>query len=315
MAALAQITRSINTLGMAREDWLEYRKQGIGGSDVAAILGISPYETATPFHVWLDKIGKGEPLEPKEAMDWGNILEDPIAREYAKRTGQKVERVNKMMFHENGISFANIDRRIVGKKRLLEVKTAGLRLAHLWGADGTDEVPDWYMTQVQHYLSVTGYEGADIAVLIGGQEMRIYHIERDEELIAMIDAAVVEFWQFVVNEEQPTASPSVDAAKLLWGVRQKLDSVANDDALDTIYELKRLKDDIKGLEAQEKELKGVLADIIGEHEAVEDSEGKILATWKYQSANRFDAKAFKEADPALHAQFIKQSESRVMRLK
>ena len=305
----------ISTLNMSREDWLAHRRNGTGGSDVAGILGISPYENATPFHVWMDKTARTDGIEEKESMSWGNILEDPIAREYAKRTGQKVERVNRMMWHDNGISFANVDRRIVGTKRLLEVKTAGLRLAHLWGETGSDEVPDWYLLQVQHYLSVTGYEGADIAVLIGGQELRIYHIERDDELIAMIDAAVVEFWEYVKTDTQPTASPSVNAAKLLYGVRQKLDTIQNDNAVDLIDDLKKVQGEIKELQASETALKGELADTIGEHEAVADTGGKILATWKYQASSRFNAKKFKEDHPKLHGEYMNVGESRVMRLK
>ena len=308
--------KEINTLGMSREEWLAHRKNGIGGSEVAALLGASPYKTA--YDVWLDKTNRkddSDEVGAKEAVQWGNILETPIADEYANRTGNKVARVNKMMFHENGIMFANIDRRIVGQNRILEVETAGLRVAHQWGGDGTDQIPDWYLLQVQHYLSVTGAEGADVAALIGGQELRIYHIERDNEIIAMLEKAVEKFWPHVVFDTPPTNPPSVDHAKALWGVKPAiLDSVEKEDAEEVVNSIKSIQAEIKELQAKEKEAKGLLADMIGEHEAV-TCKGKVVATWKHQVSNRFNAKKLKEEQPDIHAQYVTQSESRVLRIK
>ena len=75
-----------------REDWLKQRKLGIGGSDVAAVLGLSAFRT--PTDVYLDKIGEAEPRQATDSMHFGQLLEAVVAKEFARRTGMKVQRVN-----------------------------------------------------------------------------------------------------------------------------------------------------------------------------------------------------------------------------
>lgn len=94
----------------SRDAWLAARRSGIGGSDIAAICGLSPYQT--PYDVWLDKLGQGEEVDPNSpGIYWGTVLEDVVAREYAQRTGAKVQRVNTMMRHpEADFALAKINR-------------------------------------------------------------------------------------------------------------------------------------------------------------------------------------------------------------
>ena len=80
----------VSTLNMDRNEWLEYRKRGIGGSDAAAVAGLNPWKS--PMAVWLEKTGRVEPEEPGEAAYWGTVLEDVVAKEFSLRTGIKVRR-------------------------------------------------------------------------------------------------------------------------------------------------------------------------------------------------------------------------------
>ena len=98
---------------IGRLEWLQARRAGIGGSDIGAILGLSRYRS--PVDVWLDKTGQAEAdTGMSEAAYWGVELEATVAAEYAKRTGNKVQRVNQMLRHpEHDWMLANIDRAVV----------------------------------------------------------------------------------------------------------------------------------------------------------------------------------------------------------
>ncbi|HHW14817.1 MAG TPA: YqaJ viral recombinase family protein, partial [Firmicutes bacterium] len=138
---------------MAREAWLAERRRGIGGSDAAAIAGLSKWRS--PMAVWLEKTGQVEPEEPGEAALWGTKLEDVVARHFAEATGFKVQRCNAILQHpERPWMLANIDRYVLDPARgrgLLEVKTT-----NAWNHDASeDKAPDHYLIQVHHYLAVT----------------------------------------------------------------------------------------------------------------------------------------------------------------
>jgi putative phage-type endonuclease len=137
------MSAAINTAAMSREDWLRERRRGIGGSEAAAILGLSPW--ATPLDVYLDKIGEGEDVEETEAMYFGTILEGVVADEFSRRTGLKVRRRNALLTHPDyPWMIANIDRMVVGGG-LLECKTCNA--FNPWNG----VVPEHYQIQVQHY--------------------------------------------------------------------------------------------------------------------------------------------------------------------
>src|SRR5690554_2691682 len=164
-----------NTLDMTREQWLEERRKGIGGSDAAAIAGLSRYRS--PIQVYMDKLGLIEPPEENEAMYWGRKLEDIVAEEFSIRTGLKVRRRNAILQHpEYPFMLANVDRLIVGKNEGLECKTTSAYRADEWKDDG---IPWEYAIQCYHYMAVTGYKAWWIAALIGGNQFIYKRIERD----------------------------------------------------------------------------------------------------------------------------------------
>src|SRR5699024_5782940 len=121
----------------------------IGGSDASIILGLNKYKT--PFELWLEKTGQSH-LEDTagEAAYFGNLLEDMVAKEFEVRSGKKVRRNNFMLQHpDHPFIMANIDRKVVGEQAVLECKTASAFLAKDWESE---EIPDNYLVQVQHYL-------------------------------------------------------------------------------------------------------------------------------------------------------------------
>lgn len=204
----------ISTVGMTREDWLKARRRGIGGSDAAAVCGVNPHRSA--LSVYLDKIGEAPEEDAGERAYWGTILEDVVARHYAKvNPGVKVRRVNYMMIDpDRPYMLANVDREVLknGTRYGYEGKTTDAKNAPQWGCDA---VPGPYIYQVQHYMSVTGWPYFDIACLIGGNFYVQRRIERDEELIRFIRDKEAEFWLAVETRTPPAWDGSADGWKLL----------------------------------------------------------------------------------------------------
>lgn len=116
----------IDTKDMSSEDWLKLRRNSIGGSDAGAILGFNKYES--PYSLYCKKVYPEtfeQDLSDNEAIHFGNVLEDVVAKEFVARTGKKVRKHNKMMYHEeHDFMSANVDRVVIGEKAILECKTA-----------------------------------------------------------------------------------------------------------------------------------------------------------------------------------------------
>ena len=185
--------RLVETTDLSREDWLQVRRAGIGGSDIAGILGISPF--STPLEVYAEKVMEIQ-SEESEAMHWGNMLEPVIASEFALRHPEyRVEAVNAVLQDQEVPHFlTNVDRLLIGSEAnaILEVKNTSEYLRKLWEDENT---PDYYMTQAQWYMGVAGLPCAWVAVLIGGNKYVERYIKRDDDLIAILRNRADEFWQ------------------------------------------------------------------------------------------------------------------------
>jgi putative phage-type endonuclease len=210
--------RLVDTKDLSRSEWLEVRKSGIGGSDAAAAIGLSPY--MSPLELWLIKTGRDANLPRPDADDttepvyFGTLLEPIVAASYTKQTGNRVRRVNAVLQHPTvPFMLANVDREVVGRRdvQLLECKTAGEFGARLW----RDGVPEYVQLQVQHQLAVTGKSSADVAVLICGQRLEVHRVERDDGLIARLIELEAAFWRHVETDTPPPADGSESADRAL----------------------------------------------------------------------------------------------------
>nr|WP_206370912.1 YqaJ viral recombinase family protein [Solimonas marina] len=208
----------VSTLNLARGDWLDVRRSGIGGSDAAAAVGLSPYKSA--LELWMEKTGRDAGLEKPDPTDtthptyWGSLLEPAVSVAYMQRTGCRVRRVNAVLQHPQHVfMLANLDREVVGNPdvQILECKTAGEFGARHW----KDGVPEYVQLQVQHQLAVTGKRAADVAVLLCGQSLEIHRIERDDELIDRLITLEARFWRYVETDTPPPADGSESAGRAL----------------------------------------------------------------------------------------------------
>lgn len=191
----------------AREDWLEQRRTGIGGSDASAALGQSPHMTRLElFH-----IKRGTPMAPRETDDerseFGKLMENVIAVQYAKRYDVKLRRRNTIIRHPKyPWMLANVDRLIEGERRGVEIKNVdsiAFRFNDEWGEPGSDQVPTSYLLQVAHYMATLDYPKWDLAACVGGNRLEVFHIVRDPELEEMLIEGEHEFWQHVERNEPP----------------------------------------------------------------------------------------------------------------
>lgn len=296
-------------------DFLTNRRQGIGGSDIAAIIGVSKFKTA--LEVYLSKTTEQPELQG-EHLYWGHALENPIIDRFVRDTGANVIRQPEMRQHPDyEWAIANADALITNGdtiEAILEIKTSSAFKSREWGADDTDEVPIEYIAQVQWYMWIYNLQEAYIAALIGGNQYRQYHIQRDDELIAMLAEKAQAFWQnHVIPRIPPEPQDGADAQKL-YPHDNGDTAEADSDTLTAYAELRELKAQEKELKAQIAAREDLLKIKIGSYSAMQTN-GNTLFTWKAQSSSRFDSSAFKNAHPDLYRQYTKTSETRVLRLK
>lgn len=292
------------------KQWVEARKNGIGGSDVASIMGLNKY--SSPLNVWLVKTGREESpdLSDNQAVEWGNRLEDVVADKFADEHPElQVRRRNATMVSiKRPWAFANIDRWVTdgkGNVGILEVKTVGMRRA----ADWDNGVPLYYLTQVMHYMSVTGYQYAWVAVLIGGQEFREYYIERDEADIKAINDAVDTFWRdFVETDTAPALIGNDPEANALLSQHSdpSTEFIAMlDEDVSMLDELQEIKDQMDDLKHRKTLIENQIKDLIGDNKGIETETKRI--TWVRSTRSSFDKKAFDAAHPGITNDYMKTS--------
>lgn len=195
------------TKNLPREEWLKWRKMGIGGSDAGAVCGLNPYRTA--LEVYLDKTSDSLETSDSEAMRQGREFEDYVARRFMEATGKKVRRANFMYYDEkNPFMLADVDRMVSGENAGLECKTASPYLAERWK---NGKIPLFYQIQCHHYMSVCGADAWYIAVLVYGREFKFQRIERDERIQSDLIQIEKDFWESHVLKHK---MPDPDGSKL-----------------------------------------------------------------------------------------------------
>lgn len=301
--------RLVETKDLSRDDWLAVRKNGIGGSDAAAAVGLSPYQS--PLELWLIKTGRDANLPRPDPNDttsptfWGNLLEPIVAASYTKQTGNRVRRVNAVLRHQSiPWMIANIDREVVGCRdvQLLECKTAGEFGARLW----RDGVPDSVQIQVAHQLAVTGKQAADVAVLLCGQKLEVHRVERDDALIARLIELEAAFWQFVETDTPPPADGSDSADRALRclypGAGGTVD-FTDDRRLSSVFaDLVAVRADIDARQDVEAKLKQTIQESMGEADRAMFETGEVSYR-RSKDGSSIDLKRLLADHPHLAAQY------------
>ena len=300
---------------MLTEQQKETRRKGLGGSDIAAICGLNPYKT--PLQVYLEKLNLSEDtFVTNEKIDWGNRLEAIVAATYAETKGVTLQEMPTQFHPTLPFLLANIDRFIVDSSAVLEVKTTSERNAQQWGKKGSDRIPLPYLLQVAHYALVLDAPYVDIAVLIGGQEMRIYTYQRNAELESKIIRKATRFWEGHILKQVPPEPTTAHDTTLSWKDKTPLKDILVADAAllaiaqDYTSRAATLSALTKECDALKEQLQLALAD----HALLTDAHDNPLITYQTTERTGLDSKKLKGLNPELYAECQKTTSYRSLRV-
>lgn len=303
------------TKNMTYEEWLDWRKKGIGGSDASVVCGINRYKS--PVELWMEKTDQLPYQEAGEAAYWGNQLEALVKAEFTKRTGIEVMECNLLLQSEEyPFMLANLDGECIHPtygKCVFEAKTASAYKTGEW----EDAIPDEYLLQIQHYMAVTGYAGAYIAVLIGGNSFRWTFVERDEELIAMLIQLEGVFWNQVQAMSPPSLDGSDASVKFLNARFPKSSPKSKvelpDAAVEIIRKYEVACENVNQYNVQKQEAENLLKQMLGDCEI--GTAGEHLVSWKSVLQERLDGKTLKAEHPILYKKYANQTSYRRFSIK
>lgn len=287
------------------------RPVGIGGTDIGAILGLSPYKT--PLELWSELVSGDSPAHRDLLhLRYGQHTESFVAREYERVSQMFTVKHEPTLFHKtHGYMFGHIDRfvldtpdtpavvdGVITAQSLLECKTSSAFSKNDWGEPGTDQVPPLYLVQCAWYLAITECERADLAVLIGNSDLRVYTIVRDLELEGLIISHAQNFWdEHVIGKMPPKPINTQDAAILFPKEVQDLSIQASDVVLKSVQDYKQVSAKSQALSDECERLKLEILNFMGHAEKLTHG-CKTLATWKCAKASkRIDTKAMALAHP------------------
>ena len=299
-----------------KQEWLRERKNYLGGSDLGAIAGLNPYRTA--LDVYLDKTSDDIAEETNAAMRWGNLLEEAVAKEYAEVTGQTIEIEANTIYHsEYKFLAANIDRWVGDKEYVLECKTAGFTRGKEWGEVGTDQIPESYLIQCAYYASICDVPKVDIAVLIAGQDFRIYTYNRNKDLEDKIIKIGVNFWHNHIEKRIPPKCVNTRDTFNLFPESHHHEIVAESNIMDKWEQLKAARAEESKIADTIEKLKTDIQEFMRDYDVLIDINGNVIATWKNTAPKSFfDVKKFKDEAKELYLKYISHAkQSRMFLIK
>lgn len=312
---------------MTKEQWLEERKQTIGGSEIGAILGMNPWQSA--YSLWAERTGRIPSFDGNLQTRLGSFLEEFVAKMFEEQSGKQVHRTNFIYRNTNyeGLH-ASPDRLLKHEPAGLEIKTTS---AYNSSKFKGEEFPQQYYAQAVQYMAVTERREWYIAVLIGNTDFRIYHLHRDPmpkpdfcvssllvedgEIEALYKAAV-DFLECLEKDVPPAMDGSgatYDALREVYskGNEPPKQLYGRDGMVERWLDLKR---QIKLLEEEQDTITNTLCADMGDAETA--STGNHKVTWKFKAgAKRFDHKTAVADNPELAKYYTEGKPSRVFGIK
>lgn len=291
-------------------DFAEWRKGGIGASDIAAILGLSPWES--PWSLWATKVGLAPEVDVTDAMEHGLWAEHSIVPWYEQRTDLYVAYPQWRAIGSETWMRCTIDGAahesdlfstpgITGALHLVECKATGDGPSK-WDEEG---IPIHYKAQATWQSIVTGIDTVVFPVLhvpFGRVTFAIYEHTPSAEDKALVLEAATEFWQRVVDNDPPPADAHQATSKAIkhaYNIPDADDILFADDELDALVaslrmEKQRAKSAADRIAELENRIKVRMADCA--HLRYGDND---LVTWKPSTSRRVDLDALREDYPDL----------------
>ena len=293
-------------------DWYNQRRQGIGGSDAAAVLGYSRWRSA--YDVWRDKISDDVADTDNESTRRGTRREPELIQEYSNLTGKAVYKAPHLVHPDYGYVCANLDG-IIPNERVIEAKTA--RRSDGWGEPGSEDIPIDYYLQTQHYMLIaTALELipidnplCDIFVSIAGEAIQCYTIAGNKELWTAMLSKYAAFWRHVTDLTPPDNLTVFEQVDLLpASVR------ASKTATQEIIDLVGQYGHYRGVEATARgyaeDVKLRLMLYAGECDTVLNADGSTLYTCKTSKPRQtVDADLLRRKYPEIYSECLKQGKA------
>jgi predicted phage-related endonuclease len=290
----------------------------LGCSKIAQALGLSRWGTA--YQLWEQYTGKvpWPDIGHQLRVALGEPMETVLKPHVEARLGRTLRRDRREYLHPALPLVGHVDYRasaLNGEPRpVVDMKTSlGWGAKNRFGADGTDEVDDDVLLQMQGYMLLTGAQTSYVAALVPGPDIKIYPIAADAELYPLIEEGVESFWWHVETDTPPDPQTLSDASRRWFQHKDGIAVPADPVALSTLRELRELNSRIKELEAASDVCELALKVAMGDAESLVGLDGKPICTWKTQSSTRVDTAALKAA--GLYDTYAKTTNSRVFRLK
>lgn len=330
----------IETENLPRDKWLEYRRLGIGGSDVAAILGISPFRTARDLYYDKLNIVTSDDEGNWVAMEMGNLLEPLVACIFAKKTGLKIYQRKYMFQHPHyPWMLADLDYLVElpdGTTAILEIKTTNYNARENWWYNGKEIVPMYYESQGRHYMSVMNIDRVYFCCLYGNNEdeVIIRHIDRDLDYETELIALEQTFWHENVLSKNPPPYTE-DGDLIMESLRRQLGPSEKDTSpvifavpqytqISRYLELQAKKSEltksVDQVEAEMNRLKALLVEAMGSScmATYEDANGSYTVTFnpvRRPTISKDGLERMKEVHPDIYAEYVTVSESRRFNIK
>ena len=322
---------------ISRDEWLDLRRTGIGGSDASVIMGANKYHST--YSLWADKKGLTTSNEAGDAAKWGNRLERTVAEAFAEETGAAVVAWPVMLQGERDWQLANVDFFVVepnefaeaGKVTdvtiepiqiyaILEIKTTGISGKGNAKGWANNAVPKEYFWQGAHYALTTGVHKVFFACLIGGEGLAVREVNYTSNWLDPLYEAELDFWNKVQIDDEPPVSgheADFDTLKEVYPASEEGRLIEVDGFVkDLVEEFRIAKQQLDDAQADLDLIKAQLLRIAEGAESVA-YDGEILYTYKStKTGETLDAKALKESMPDLYKQFTKEKSGyRVLRIK
>lgn len=286
---------------------LEARLGYITGSDAAVICGVSPWGNIIDLWRYKCRLAQAPDISQSPFVKAGNYLEPAIRKWFVDETGKEVILEPNLIVHKD-IDFlaGNIDGRLTNESAILEIKTTSRPDG--WGDDGENIIPFHYLCQISHYMAVCDVDRSYVAVLIGGNDFRIYTIERNKRLEIVLIQKELEFWECVKTETPPEPRTGEEVLSLYGAETLPAPLIADGHIQELLEGLRECKRNIAVYEEKSTHLEDCIKVYMGKNDSLLDLAGMPAISWKSaKGAMRFDSKKFSEENQALYEKYLKQS--------
>lgn len=296
-----------------RDEWLEERKRGIGGSDIAAILGLSSFTSA--YEVYCSKLPDAEERNPSDIMDMGREIEPWILEQWVRRYDPPAS-----IFSDRVLIQSTEFPWLIHSPDALATTIEG---DALWGVEikntrndyNWDPLPEVYMAQVQHGMLCSGLDHWTVVALVAGQKLKVVEVDADREFQGRIAVAAERFWLDHVRLNKPPAPDGSESASRALQSRWEPSEGQRVEVSGSLWEqFKHWDEQLKDVkECRETVLQSIQAEMAEAELAMVD--GEQVATWKLQTRKSVDVTRLRQEAPEVAKKYEKTSSSRVFRPK